>query len=58
MFIDNFFLFRSQIVGTAQIPLDAFQTALRFVGVTDVDMDELECIIANLIASVSAQSKN
>ncbi|CCD65746.1 PCI domain-containing protein 2 homolog [Caenorhabditis elegans] len=41
----------SQIVGTAQIPLDAFQTALRFVGVTDVDMDELECIIANLIAS-------
>uniref|UniRef100_A0A1I7U362 PCI domain-containing protein 2 homolog n=1 Tax=Caenorhabditis tropicalis TaxID=1561998 RepID=A0A1I7U362_9PELO len=41
----------SQIVGTAQIPLEAFQTALRFVGVTDVDMDELECIIANLIAS-------
>uniref|UniRef100_A0A8R1DGT8 PCI domain-containing protein 2 homolog n=3 Tax=Caenorhabditis japonica TaxID=281687 RepID=A0A8R1DGT8_CAEJA len=41
----------STIVGTAQIPLDAFQTALRVVGVTDVDTDELECIIANLIAS-------
>ncbi|EGT52063.1 hypothetical protein CAEBREN_31878 [Caenorhabditis brenneri] len=41
----------SQIVGTAQIPLEAFQTALRFVGVNDVDMEELECIIANLIAS-------
>ncbi|CAP35701.1 Protein CBG18211 [Caenorhabditis briggsae] len=46
----NLFKKVSQMVGKVQIPLDAFQAALRFVGVTDVDMDELECIIANLIA--------
>ncbi|EFO98542.1 hypothetical protein CRE_20287 [Caenorhabditis remanei] len=40
----------SQIIGTTQIPLEAFLTGLRLVGVTDVNMDELECIIANLIA--------
>ncbi|CAI5445375.1 unnamed protein product [Caenorhabditis angaria] len=41
----------SSIVGGSQIPLDAFLTALKFVGVVDIDTDELECIIANLIAT-------
>ncbi|XGW23909.1 hypothetical protein V3C99_005820 [Haemonchus contortus] len=40
----------STIVGGNQIPLKAFYTIIQYLGVTDVDEDELECIVANLIA--------
>ncbi|KHJ97006.1 PCI domain protein [Oesophagostomum dentatum] len=38
------------IVGGHLIPLKAFYTIIQYLGVTDVDEDELECIVANLIA--------
>lgn len=31
------------------VPIDAFMTALKFMGQEDVDSDEVQCIIANLI---------
>lgn len=37
------------IMGTHQIKLDAFLAILRYLG-TDMDSDELSCILANLIA--------
>ncbi|KJH51666.1 PCI domain protein [Dictyocaulus viviparus] len=40
----------STIVGGHLIPLKAFYTIIQYLGVTDVDEDELECIVANLIA--------
>ena len=36
-----------------QLPVDAFLTALKFMGVEDIDSDEVQCILANLIFSVS-----
>ncbi|XP_044731020.1 PCI domain-containing protein 2 [Chrysoperla carnea] len=38
-----------QILNTHQIPVEALQCALEFVGQTDVDLDETECIVSNLI---------
>ncbi|KAI8514204.1 PCI domain-containing protein 2 [Branchiostoma belcheri] len=37
------------LLNTHQLPLDAFVVALRTMGVTDVDLDEASCIVANLI---------
>lgn len=37
------------ILGTHQIPVEALQAALEFMGQTDVDLDETQCIVANLI---------
>ncbi|KAJ3666922.1 hypothetical protein Zmor_002345 [Zophobas morio] len=37
------------ILNTHQIPVEALQTALVYLGQTDVDLDETECIVANLI---------
>lgn len=37
------------ILNTHQIPVDALQTALVSLGQTDVDLDETQCIVANLI---------
>uniref|UniRef100_A0A1E1XSS8 PCI domain-containing protein 2 homolog n=1 Tax=Amblyomma sculptum TaxID=1581419 RepID=A0A1E1XSS8_AMBSC len=37
------------LLKTHQIPIEAFLVALKFMKVDDVDMDELQCIIANLI---------
>lgn len=37
------------ILKTHQIPVEALQTALVYLGQTDVDLDETECIVANLI---------
>ena len=34
---------------THQIPIEAFTTALKLMGETEVDNDETSCIIANLI---------
>ncbi|GMT32213.1 hypothetical protein PFISCL1PPCAC_23510, partial [Pristionchus fissidentatus] len=46
----NLFKRISLILGKNQIPLDAFLVCLKFLGVNDVDADELACIVANLIA--------
>uniref|UniRef100_H2ZDA2 PCI domain-containing protein 2 n=1 Tax=Ciona savignyi TaxID=51511 RepID=H2ZDA2_CIOSA len=37
------------ILGTHQIPLQAFLEALKSQGIDDIDMDETECIVAGLI---------
>ncbi|KAF5306500.1 hypothetical protein FQR65_LT07328 [Abscondita terminalis] len=37
------------ILNTHQIPVEALQSALVYLGQTDVDLDETECIVANLI---------
>lgn len=37
------------ILNTHQIPVEALQHALEYLGQTDVDLDETECIVANLI---------
>lgn len=37
------------IMNTHQIPIEAFQTALVYLENTVVDLDEIECIVANLI---------
>ncbi|VDL78426.1 unnamed protein product [Nippostrongylus brasiliensis] len=43
----------SSVIGGHQIPLKAFFTIIQNLGVNDVDEDELECIVANLIAEVT-----
>ncbi|KAH6938345.1 hypothetical protein HPB50_008851 [Hyalomma asiaticum] len=37
------------LLKTHQIPMEAFLVALKFMKVDDVDMEELHCIVANLI---------
>uniref|UniRef100_H3A2W0 PCI domain-containing protein 2 n=1 Tax=Latimeria chalumnae TaxID=7897 RepID=H3A2W0_LATCH len=37
------------LLKTHQLPLDAFLAALKFMQVEDVDIDEVQCILANLI---------
>ncbi|EPQ19060.1 PCI domain-containing protein 2 [Myotis brandtii] len=37
------------LLKTNQLPLDAFLVALKFMQVEDVDIDEVQCILANLI---------
>ncbi|KAL7983852.1 hypothetical protein Chor_000728 [Crotalus horridus] len=37
------------LLKTHQLALDAFLVALKFMKVTDVDIDEVQCILANLI---------
>ncbi|CAH1781380.1 unnamed protein product [Owenia fusiformis] len=37
------------IMGTHQLPIDSFTTALRMMEVEDIDNDEVQCIVANLI---------
>ncbi|XP_019871609.1 PCI domain-containing protein 2 [Aethina tumida] len=37
------------MLNSHQIPVEAFQAALVHLGQTDVDLDETECIVANLI---------
>lgn len=37
------------VLNTHQIPLEALQTALVWLGQSDVDLDETECLVANLI---------
>ncbi|VDM36404.1 unnamed protein product [Toxocara canis] len=46
----NLFKKVAKIMAMNQIPLDAFMCALQWLGIDDVDEDELECILANLIA--------
>lgn len=37
------------LLRTHQLPLDAFLVALKMMQVEDVDIDEVQCILANLI---------
>lgn len=46
----NLFKKTYQLLGQSQVPLQCFLTALQCVGVTQVDMEELECLMVNLIA--------
>uniref|UniRef100_A0A8B9C0M5 PCI domain-containing protein 2 n=1 Tax=Anser brachyrhynchus TaxID=132585 RepID=A0A8B9C0M5_9AVES len=43
------FSFRYLLLKTHQLSLDAFLFALKFMQVDDVDIDEVQCILANLI---------
>ena len=45
---------RYLLLGTHQLPLNAFEASLRFLGETDIDIDEVQCIVANLIDKVSS----
>lgn len=47
------FGYRYLILGTHQLPLKSFEGALRYLGETDIDIDETQCIGANLIDKVS-----
>lgn len=44
---------RYLLLRTHQLPLDAFLVALNMMQVEDVDLDEVQCILANLIYMVS-----
>ncbi|MEQ2212384.1 hypothetical protein XENOCAPTIV_029990, partial [Xenoophorus captivus] len=44
---------RYLLLKTHQLPLDAFLVALKMMQVEDVDIDEVQCILANLIYMVS-----
>lgn len=43
---------RYQLLKTHQLPLDAFLVALKMMQVEEVDIDEVQCILANLICEV------
>lgn len=43
---------RYLLLRTHQLSLDAFLVALKFMQVDDVDIDEVQCILANLIYMV------
>jgi len=43
---------RYHLLRTHQLPLDAFLVSLRMMKVEDVDIDEVQCILANLIYMV------
>lgn len=45
-------LSRYLLLRTHQLPLDAFLVALKMMHVEDVDIDEVQCILANLIYMV------
>lgn len=45
---------RYLLLRTHQLPLDAFLVALNMMQVEDVDLDEVQCILANLIYMVSS----
>uniref|UniRef100_A0A0M3IR23 CSN12-like protein n=1 Tax=Ascaris lumbricoides TaxID=6252 RepID=A0A0M3IR23_ASCLU len=45
---------KANIVASNQIPLESFMHALHWLGIDDIDEDELECILANLIAEASS----
>ena len=44
---------RYLLLGTHQLPLSGFLGALQFLGERDMDVDEVQCILANLIDKVS-----
>jgi hypothetical protein len=46
----NLFKKTYQLLGQSQVPLQRFMASLQCVGVTQVDMEELECLLVNLIS--------
>ena len=49
--------FSATILNTHLIKLDAFLVAMHYLG-SDLDADELSCILANLIAEVEVKRGN
>lgn len=45
----NLFKKTALILATHQLPIEAFRVALHYMGQTDVETDEVHCILANLI---------
>nr|SVE93619.1 EOG090X06A5 [Scapholeberis mucronata] len=45
----NLFKKVTLLMKTHQIPIEAYLEALKFMGIEDIDLDETQCIIANLI---------
>ncbi len=45
----SYFANRTLLMKTHQIPIEAYLAALRFMEVEEIDLDETQCIIANLI---------
>jgi len=45
----NLFKKTCLLLNTHQLPIDAFQVSLHYMGATDVDTDEVHCILAHLI---------
>eukprot|EP00795_Rhopilema_esculentum_P016375 gene16375-7777_t len=45
----NLFKKTCLLMNTHQLPIEAFKVALHYMGATDVDTDEVHCILANLI---------
>ncbi len=41
-----------RLQATHQLPLQAFEAAMRYSGEVDIDLDEVQCILANLIDKV------
>ena len=52
----GFVPFRYLLMKTHQLPVSAFLSALQFMEVEDIDLDEVQCIVANLIYLVSVKS--
>lgn len=48
---------RYLLLRTHQLPLDAFLVSLNMMQVEDVDLDEVQCILANLIYMVSSKGR-
>lgn len=48
----NLFKKTSLILGGHQLPIEAFRVALHYMGETDIDTDEVHCILANLIHEI------
>lgn len=48
----SLYFFRYLLLKTHQLSLDAFLVALKYMKVEDVDIDEVQCILANLIFMV------
>ena len=46
---------RYLLLGTHQIPLHAFEGSLKSLGETEMDLDEVQCIVANLIDKVCVE---
>ncbi|KAJ3583746.1 hypothetical protein NHX12_015619, partial [Muraenolepis orangiensis] len=45
----NLFKTVYQLLGSHQLPLEAFLVCLRMMKVEDIDLDEVQCLLANLI---------
>lgn len=46
----EFLIFRTLLMKTHQIPIEAYLEALKFMGVEDIDLDETQCSVRYLCA--------